>query len=103
MKIYIPSTTNQSTPISNEVRQLYIDDALNTFSGMFGGATAIDENGAWVDDNGELIKEDVTIVYSFVQNLNDKTIDNVVNYAGKIKKELSQSSVSIEINEKCIS
>jgi hypothetical protein len=39
---------------------------------MFGGATAIDRTGAWLSDNDQLVKEKVTIVYSFAEDLNKK-------------------------------
>jgi hypothetical protein len=100
VKIYIPSTTHESKPIPEEQHEEYIDNALEIFSKMFGGATAIDGKGAWLNDQNRLVKEDVTIVYSFTSKLNNKTIDEVVAYAKKIKNELSQSSVSLEVNGK---
>ncbi|WP_256358463.1 DUF3574 domain-containing protein [Bacillus sp. sid0103] len=99
VKIYIPST-NGSEPISKDEHDKWVDNAMTTFSKMFGGATAEDGKGAWVDEEDNLIKEDVTIVYSFAQKLNNSTIDDVVNYAKKIKETLHQSSVSIEVNGK---
>lgn len=99
VKIYIPST-NGSDPISKEEHNKWVDDAMTHFSTMFGGATAVDGNGAWVDDKGNLIKETVTIVYSFAQKLNNSKIDDVANYAKHIKEALHQSSVSVEVNGK---
>lgn len=99
VKIYIPST-NGGEPISKEEHEKWVDNAMTTFSKMFGGATAVDGNGAWVDEDDNLIKEDITIVYSFAQKLNNSNIDDVVNYAKEIKETLHQSSVSIEVNGK---
>ncbi|MBV7508712.1 DUF3574 domain-containing protein [Bacillus sp. sid0103] len=93
-------STNGSEPISKDEHDKWVDNAMTTFSKMFGGATAEDGKGAWVDEEDNLIKEDVTIVYSFAQKLNNSTIDDVVNYAKKIKETLHQSSVSIEVNGK---
>jgi hypothetical protein len=99
IKIYIPST-NGSETITQEQHDKWVDDALTRFSNLFGGATAVDGKGAWVNEQGELVKEDVTIVYSFALKLKNSNIDEVVHYAKQIKDELNQSSVSVEVNGK---
>jgi hypothetical protein len=99
VKIYIPST-NGNQLINKEEHDAWVDKSMTKFSKMFGGATAVDGKGAWVDDNDNLIKEDVTIVYSFAQNLNNSSIDQVVEYAKEIKDTLHQTSVSVEVNGK---
>ncbi|TDK59524.1 DUF3574 domain-containing protein [Bacillus salipaludis] len=93
-------STNGSDPISTDEHNKWVDNAMSHFSIMFGGATSVDGNGAWVDDKGNLIKEKVTIVYSFAQKLNNSKIDDVANYAKQIKEELHQSTVSVEVNGK---
>lgn len=97
VKIYVPSTYNVDQPIDNTP---YVNKSLETFSKMFGGATTIEGTGAWVGDNNQLIKEKVTIVYSFAENLNKKKINEVVAYAKSLKEEMKQSSVSLEVNGK---
>jgi len=99
VKIYIPST-NGNDPITKDEHNAWVDKSMTKFSKMFGGATAVDGKGAWVDDNDNLIKEDVTIVYSFAQKLNNTSIDQVVEYAKEVKESLHQSSVSVEVNGK---
>ncbi|MGG1573922.1 DUF3574 domain-containing protein [Fictibacillus sp. NRS-1165] len=69
VKIYVPSTYDVDQPIDNTP---YVNRSLETFSKMFGGATAIEGTGAWIGDNDQLIKEKVTIVYSFAKKLNKK-------------------------------
>ncbi|WNQ11935.1 DUF3574 domain-containing protein [Paenibacillus aurantius] len=98
VKIYVPSTVNGSTPIPKEVHDQYVDQALEKFSGWFGGATAVDGQGAWVDDSQKLIKENVTIVYAFAEKLDKTAINQVVDYAEAMKKELSQSAISLEVD-----
>lgn len=80
VKIYVPSTMNGSTPVTDEVHAKYVDQQL-TFSNFFGGATTISGTGGWVDDNKKLIKEKVTIVYSFAEKLDNQALDEVVAYA----------------------
>ncbi|MCJ8014733.1 DUF3574 domain-containing protein [Paenibacillus sp. KQZ6P-2] len=100
VKIYVPSTVKGSIPITEEAQQRFVDQALAKFSEWFGGATAIEGEGAWVDKDKTLIKENVTIVYAFAENLDKKSIDQVVVYAKQLKKDLAQSSVSIEVDGK---
>ncbi|MGN7942192.1 MULTISPECIES: DUF3574 domain-containing protein [Bacillaceae] len=97
VKIYVPSTYDIDQPIDNTP---YVNKTLETFSKMFGGATSIEGTGAWVSDNEELIKEKVTIVYSFVEKLDKKKVNEVVAYAKSLKEEMKQSSVSLEVNGK---
>lgn len=97
VKIYVPSTYNVDQPIDNTP---YVNQSLEKFSKMFGGATAIEGTGAWVADNDQLIKEKVTIVYSFAEKLNKSKINEVVAYAKSLKEEMKQSSVSLEVNGK---
>lgn len=100
VKIYIPSRDSNSNSLPEGQHAANVDQTLEIFSNMFGGATAIDGQGAWVNDDSKLVKEDVTIVYSFASKLNNKTIDEVVAYAKKVKTDLNQSSVSLEVNGK---
>lgn len=97
VKIYVPSTYNVDQPIDNTP---YVHKSLKKFSEMFGGATAIDGTGAWLSDDNQLVKEKVTIVYSFAEDLDKKKLNQVVAYAKSLKEEMKQSSVSLEVNGK---
>ncbi|MGM0889161.1 MAG: DUF3574 domain-containing protein [Bacillota bacterium] len=97
VKIYVPSTYNVDQPIDNTP---YVNKSLEEFSKMFGGATAIDGTGSWLSDDNQLIKEKVTIVYSYAEDLDKKKINKVVTYAKSLKEEMKQSSVSLEVNGK---
>lgn len=100
VKIYVPSTMNGSTPVTDEVHAKYVDQSLTQFSNLFGGATAVSGTGAWVDDDKKLIKEKVTIVYSFAEKLDKKALDEVVAYAKQLKKDMTQSAISLEVDGK---
>ncbi|MED1781754.1 DUF3574 domain-containing protein [Brevibacillus fortis] len=100
VKIYVPSTMNGSTPVTDEVHAKYVDQSLTKFSNLFGGATAISGTGGWVDDNKKLIKEKVTIVYSFAEKLDNQALDEVVAYAKQLKKDMTQSAISLELDGK---
>ncbi|TMV46326.1 DUF3574 domain-containing protein [Paenibacillus mesophilus] len=100
VKIYVPSTVNGSIPITEEAHEQFVDQALTKFSSLFGGATSIGGNGGWIDENKRLIKEKVTIVYSFADKLDNQSLNDVVAYAKQLKKDLTQSSVSLEVDGK---
>jgi len=100
VKIYVPSTVKGSIPITEEAQQKFVDQALGKFSEWFGGATAVDGEGAWVDKDKTLIKENTTIVYAFAKTLDKKSIDQVVAYGKQLKEDLAQSSVSLEVDGK---
>ncbi|WP_421155728.1 hypothetical protein [Peribacillus simplex] len=57
VKIYVPSTYNIDQPIDNSK---YVDQSLEKFSNMFGGATSYDGTGAWIGDNEKLVNEELT-------------------------------------------
>ena len=97
VKIYIPSTYNVDQPIDNTP---YVNKSLEEFSKMVGGATAIDGTGSWLSGDNQRIKEKVTIVYSYAEDLDKKKINKVVTYAKSLKEEMKQSSVSLEVNGK---
>lgn len=97
VKLYVPSTYDVDQPIDNTP---YVNRTLEKFSGIFGGATAIDGQGAWLSDEKKLVKEKVTIVYSFGEKLDRKTMNQVVDYAKLLKEEMKQSAVSLEVDGK---
>lgn len=93
--VYIPSTTDtdQYTDTTE-----YVNAALRFLSTLCGGATSQQARGAWVSESGVLVIEDVTIVYSNTDDLNDSLVSQVYDFAGHIKQALSQEAVSVEIN-----
>ncbi|TCP68315.1 DUF3574 domain-containing protein [Baia soyae] len=97
VKIYIPSTILVDKAANNA---RHVDQALEKFSKLFGGATAMEGIGAWVADDKKLVKEKVTIVYSYGEKLDKKALDEVVGYARQVKQEMKQSSVALEVNGK---
>ncbi|MEH7350334.1 MULTISPECIES: DUF3574 domain-containing protein [Bacillaceae] len=97
VKIYIPSTYNVDQPIDNTT---YVNKSLEEFSRMFGGATAVEGTGSWLSDDNQLVKEKVTIVYSYAEDLDKVKINQIVAYTKSLKEEMKQTSVSLEVNGK---
>jgi len=100
VKIYIPSTVKGNIEITEEAQQKFVDQALTKFSQWFGGATAVDGEGAWVDKDQKLIKENVTIVYAYAEKLDKKSLNQVVAYAKQLKEDLAQYAISLEVDGK---
>ena len=97
IKLYIPSNSNGKEFDNSK----YVDNALSYFSGIFGGSTSYEALGCWVSNTGKLIKERVIIVQSFCQEKQLKAnIEPVIDYAEKLKKELNQEAISLEVNNK---
>ena len=96
--IYVPSTKGENAITEKEHNQ-YVDYVASTFCALFGGATAEKTTGFWRNNNYRLIKENITIVYSFTDAETAKANkSNVVTIAEKIKAELMQECVSVEYN-----
>ena len=96
VSIYVPSTVNVNEKVDNgeQVRR-----TITELAQMFGGATASKAVGGWVCESGETVLEDVTIVYSFCDSaqLHEHFAD-VYAIAERIKNEMMQEAVTLEIN-----
>lgn len=102
IKIYVPSTINGNQP-ATDLAACHVENALSVFAKIFGGATAIQAIGAYISQTLGLIKEPVTIVYSFTD---DKTaadsIPRVMELARLICLNMRQECVSVELDNELI-
>ncbi len=100
--IYIPST-NGSRHIDST---RYVNRALKLFSSLFGGSTStqprnLPARGAWVDQRGDLVSEDINIVESYTdQTLLAQHVETVRQWAIELKAELRQESIALKVNDK---
>lgn len=98
ISIYVPGTkdVNKETDNGEHVKKI-----IGVLSDMFGGATAGEHLGGWRSNSGEIVTEKITIVYAFCNEESLKSnIQNVLNVCQKLKKELSQEAISLEIDNK---
>lgn len=94
--IYVPSTTDTDKPADNRQQ---VEDVAAKMSAMFGGATATEARGYWVSQSAGLVGEAVTIIYSNAAAEDIEThAAEIVAICQKIKCEMGQESVSLEIN-----
>ena len=93
--VYVPSTVNVNVMIDNGKYVRYVMEEL---SKLFGGATAYDALGSWLSDDVGLVTENVKLVYSFTDELDNQKLEKVVELCEWIKREMSQECVSLEVN-----
>ena len=95
VKIIIPSTVNVNQSIDTSA---YVDEVAALLSDLNGGATITDGNGCWLSPVEGLVKEPVKIVSSACEELTEKLLVKLYEYAVKVKVELSQEAVAVEID-----
>ena len=96
--IYIPSTKGTATEADNSA---YIEAAAKLLSNCFGGATSTQAVGYWVSDAEGLVKEHPVLVYAYAQEADFiKRIDEIIDFCYKMKQELQQEMVSLEVDNK---
>ena len=96
VKVYVPSTTDVNKACDSSE---WIEKAMNVLSSAFGGATATNALGAWISSQGELVKENVTVVFSYAtQPQLETNIESVYEFCLMMKQALSQESIALEVN-----
>lgn len=94
--IYVPSTINVSEECDNTQ---YVKNAIKQLSTWFGGATATPAIGGWVSAAGEVVVENVSIVYSFCTTEDlQKYAADIIALCKSIKHDMRQEAVTLEIN-----
>jgi len=96
VSIYVPSTIDINKDFDNKI---IVDKTLSLLSEKFGGATSTKAIGCWVTNSKDLVKEQVTLCYAYTDSITlEKEINNIIDYCLKLKKELKQEAISLEIN-----
>ena len=73
-------------------------ETIRELAGRFGGATCQDAQGAWVNENGQVIQEAVKLIYAAVENVTPDLMLWAENWAKHIRDKLDQESVALEID-----
>lgn len=96
--IYIPSTIDGNKPARREQRK-QTKKAMREFSAMFGGATKTAAVGAWISETKGLITERQNLVYSYTDcDTLKSNVDKVKALAERLRQEMKQECVSLEID-----
>ena len=96
--IYVPSTINVNQSIDNTKQ---IENTCLFLSGIFGGCTAYNASGKWIDSKNNLISESITICFSYCTKKQlRKAKKDVLNYVKSLCQEMKQDCISLEINNR---
>ena len=98
VEIIVPTTIDVDIDAGKNVILEKVEETLKFMSRTFGGATAVKAKGGYVSDNGTLVKEKVTKVYSFAEQITENELVKVLAYCDQLKQELSQECIGLEIN-----
>ena len=94
--LYVPSTQNVGKPLPVGKHEALVRDVAKQFSKFFGGATATSGEGFYTADNGELIRERVTLVTSYHDKSTQEALALVIPIAQVIKTRYGQESIAVE-------
>lgn len=95
VSIIVPSQTSYGTIFNRESEVI---NTMTKLSFLFGGASAIEQKGAWLDDEGNLHTEENTLVYSFCEALTMDSLEKLFQYASDMRIRLHQYCISLEVN-----
>ena len=85
LKVYVPTTVNVNQQVVDIAEQ--VQHVAGILSQLCGGATAQEVEGFYKSDSGELVKEKITIVYSYTTFWNRLKIrKQLVEIANWLKK-----------------
>jgi hypothetical protein len=100
--VYVPSTINGNVP-SPGMQAQFTNYVLERLAKLFGGATAIDGEGAWISDTKGLVVEPVKIVFAFADD-EKATIHrpDVIALAREVAQGMTQECVSVELDNSLI-
>lgn len=96
VKIYVPSTIDINESFDSTE---WIEKTLCILSQEFGGATATSALGAWVTNQGSLVKENVSVIFAYAtQEKLEKSVEKVYDFCLGMKLALRQEAIALEIN-----
>jgi hypothetical protein len=94
--LYVPSTQNVGKPLPEGKHEKLVSQVAEQFTKAFGGATATAGEGFYTAENGELIRERVTIVTSYHDKTTSEALSIVIPIAKVIKTRYGQEAITIE-------
>lgn len=68
------------------------------FSKRYGGATVTTADGAYYSETHGIIEEKVFLIYTYIEELKEEDIENLKSLARRVKKEMNQEEIMIEVN-----
>lgn len=99
VSLYVPSTQNKGQPLPEGKHEKLVSQVAEQFSELFGGATCTPAEGYYKADNGDLIRERITIVTSYHDKETYTALALVIPIAQVIKTRYGQEAISIETEQ----
>jgi hypothetical protein len=99
VSLYVPSTHSVGKPLPEGKHDSLVRDVAKEFSKFFGGATATQGEGFYTANNGDLIRERVTIVTSYHDKTTQEALAIVIPIAQVIKTRYGQEAIAIETEQ----
>lgn len=94
--IYVPATTGVDVAADNTQQ---VNDTAALLADLFGGSTSTAALGYWLSPAAGLVAEKTTLVFAYASDeALQAHIDDVVAWCQKLKAEMSQEAVALEIN-----
>jgi len=97
--LFVPSVTRDGIPLDHAAWRAR---ALETMARLFGGATAMEGEGAWRDDGrgGEIKLEKISTVDSFMarSSWNGKTVSEFGKFLQKMRRETNQGAIGLSVD-----
>lgn len=97
VSIYVPTTFDKDKQLPENLVEFYRNMVESTLSDIFGGFSTQTIDGGFVE-NGRLIRETVYVVKAFCENMSNEDKEVIVKTCRKLKDDLKQVSVGVEIN-----
>ncbi|MGF6273900.1 hypothetical protein ABIB38_002278 [Massilia sp. UYP11] len=97
ISIYVPSQDKHGAKIDNAK---WVDRTLTLLAEINGGATAMPPvQGAWLNDEGKLIKEQPVVVYAFIRpDAFETRLSEIVGLVKEIGIKTNQGEMAVEFN-----
>lgn len=96
LTVYIPATKEADQPIDNTP---YVEECAAIMSKCFGGSTSTPAIGYWFSTQKGLISEKTTLVFAYCAEKDlEENLDQVIEFCEKLKQELTQEAIAIELN-----
>ena len=90
VRVYVPIIKNSNI----------LKDVELVMCERFGGTSSIKVNGSYIMSDGNIEYDNIVIVESFTNELNNNDIEFLVELCKKLKNDLEQEAMSLEINKK---
>ena len=99
VKFYVPSKDSQGQALADNVRNAALETVAIAMSTKFGGATATAGHGYYVTKAGQLIAEEIRILSSYTDAIDDGIKAEIRAIARIVKADLRQESIMVEFGD----